>query len=77
MYCYYCPRPERTVPIRFVRSKRWKLYGNGSFFDIQNDVLEQHPVDTQRLRPDAQDAFEELSAAIQASPAKGQSLLEY
>ena len=77
MYCYYCPRPERTPPIRFVRNKRWKLYGNGSFFDIQNDVLEQHPVDTQRLRTDAQDAFEELSAAIQASPAKGQSLLEY
>ena len=23
IHCYYCPRPERTPPVRFVRDRRW------------------------------------------------------
>ena len=43
VHCYYCPRPERTEPKQFVRDKRWKLYGDGTFFDAANDVLRNIP----------------------------------
>jgi arylsulfatase A len=43
IYCYYCPRPEKTPPIRFVRDRRWKLYGDGRLFDVLNDPGEAHP----------------------------------
>ena len=38
MHCFYCPRPERTPAKQFVRDKRWKLYRDGTFFDVANDV---------------------------------------
>ena len=49
IHSYYCPRPEKTSPIRFVRDQRWKLYRNGQFFDTQSDVLEQHPLNLHQL----------------------------
>ena len=44
LYCYYNSRPERTEPARFVRNQRWKLYGDGRFYDVANDVLEKSPI---------------------------------
>lgn len=77
IHCYYCPRPERTEPKRFVRDKRWKLYGDGSFFDVTNDVLEQDPLTEDELSPEARTAKRKLEEAISSMPAEGQSLLEF
>lgn len=77
MYCYYCPRPEKTRPVRFVRDRRWKLYGDGRFYDVPHDVLEKKPLDTSRLDADAQSAWQKLSAALQSMPDTGQSLLQF
>lgn len=71
IFIYYCPRPEKTKPLRFVRDKRWKLYGDGRLFDVPNDEFEKKPVtgeDAVRAR---------LQKALDAMPATGQSLLQY
>lgn len=79
LFCFYCPRPERTAPQRFVRNKRWKLYGNGKFFDVRNDVLEQRPLTDEDLqsRSRAAAARKELQEALNAMPAEGQNLLKF
>ncbi|MEN8124187.1 MAG: sulfatase-like hydrolase/transferase [Bacteroidota bacterium] len=37
---------------QFVRTLRYKLYQNGSFFDLTNDKLEKNPLNTDSLEPD-------------------------
>lgn len=71
IFCYYNPRPERTKPSRFVRNQRWKLYGDGRFFDIANDPEEKSPLDgdsPERTR---------LEKALATMPSEGQSLLKF
>ena len=77
IYCYYCPRPERTQPARFVRDQRWKLYGDGRFFDIANDPAEKYPLENLESDTPADIARRKLSAALQSVPAEGQTLLEF
>lgn len=77
IYCYYCPRPEQTKPVRFVRDHRWKLYGDGRFFDVQSDVLEQSPITDISSQPDAAAAHDKLSSALATMPSEGQTLLKF
>ncbi len=77
VYCYYCPRPERTEPKRFVRDKRWKLYGDGSFFDVEHDTLEERPLGDESLAPKAAAAKRRLQAAIASMPEEGANLLKF
>ncbi|MCG8649002.1 MAG: sulfatase-like hydrolase/transferase [Pirellulales bacterium] len=71
MYCYYNPRPEKTKPQRFVRDQRWKLYGDGRFFDVENDPHEKYPLKQRN------EAWKKLSAAMASMPDEGQSLLKF
>jgi arylsulfatase A len=77
IFCYYCPRPEKTAPIRFVRDQRFKLYGDGRFFDVRNDVLEQEPLTDLQDRTAAQAARARLRKALDAMPSVGQALLKF
>ncbi len=77
IHCYYCPRPEKTKPVRFVRDQRWKLYGSGQFFDVSKDPLEEHPLAKPAFSDDAAKAHRKLTAALKSMPAKGQSLLKF
>lgn len=77
IYCYYCPRPERSKPTRFVRDREWKLYGDGRLFHVENDVAEKNPIPQADAGPDAQAARTKLAAALESMPAEGQSLLQY
>lgn len=71
IYCYYNPRPEKTQPARFVRDQRWKLYGDGRFYDVANDSLEERPIDEKN------EAWHKLSKALASMPAEGESLLQF
>ncbi len=71
IFCYYNPRPEKTKPVRFVRNQRWKLYGDGRFFDVTSDPLEKHPLDVQN------DAYQKLKTALESTPSKAASLLNF
>ncbi len=44
IFISYSPRGLEAAPYRcFVRDKRWKLYADGSLYDVPNDWLEQSP----------------------------------
>ena len=75
IYCYYNPRPEKTKPSYFVRDKRFKLYGDGRFYDLQSDVLEK----TDIPNPDgpALTAYKKLQAALASMPNEGSKLLKF
>jgi hypothetical protein len=60
-----------------VRDQRWKLYGDGRFFDVQQDTLEQKSLDRSSLADEPLKAYQKLRAAIESMPAKGQSLLKF
>ena len=48
IYSYYDPRPgwdkDQFTRHVSVRDRRWKLYENGSLYDVANDVLERRPI---------------------------------
>ncbi len=73
IFIYYWPRPEKGEPTRFVRNRRWKLYGDGRLFDVKNDVLEKHPIpggESKTLRGILQKAMDRM-------PSEGQTLLKF
>jgi len=43
IFCHYDPRWGNRRKRRFVRDKRWKLYGNGDLYNVPADTLEQKP----------------------------------
>ena len=73
MFCFYHPRPERGEAVRFVRDQRWKLYGDGRFYDISKDVEEKSPLPAEANSK----AHTRLKAALDKMPAKGQMLLNF
>ncbi len=77
IYVYYCPRPEKTPPRRFVRDTRFKLYGDGRFLDVAADVLEQHPITDPSVDSETAAAHSRLTRALASMPGKGQSLLKF
>ena len=76
VYIYYCPRPERSKPVFFIRDQRWKLYGDGRFYDIKNDVLEKTPL-SDNLPLDAEEARKKLISGLESMPRVGRSLLKF
>ncbi len=77
IFCYYNPRPEKTKPIRFVRNQQFKLYGDGRFFNVANDVLEQKDLSRSKLTKELSSIRLSLNAALDQYPAVGQSLLRF
>jgi len=73
IFVYYWPRPERGEAAKFVRNKRWKLYGDGRLYDVQNDILEKHPVTS----PEYNSIRRDLQAAMDRMPEEGQKILQF
>ncbi len=44
VFCHYEPNWGKFETRRYVHNTKWKLYGNGSFYDLQNDPLEKNPL---------------------------------
>jgi len=49
----------------FVKDRRWKLYGDGRFYDTQNDSWEKRPLPLDHLPPPAAASHKMLEQAIQ------------
>lgn len=73
IYVYYWPRPEKGEAKVFVRNKRWKLYGDGSMFDIHSDPLEFKPIDPKLHNK----TWQFLSTELNTMPQQGQKILQY
>ena len=82
IFISYSPRGLEAAPYRcFVRDKRWKLYADGSLYDVPNDWLEQSPAigkdaieARKRLRPILERILNDTPAKhIQYKPAAKRS----
>ena len=69
IYSYFWPRPDRkgTIPVRFARDLRYKLYAGGALFDLSEDPDEKHPLPPGAL-PEVR---ERLRRVIEGFPEKG------
>lgn len=45
LYMFYEPKWGKFEKGIFVRDKKYKLYSDGRFYDLQQDVLEENPID--------------------------------
>lgn len=50
----------------FVKDRRWKLYGDGRFYDTLDDSWEKHPLPLEHLPPAAAASHKRLERAIQS-----------
>jgi arylsulfatase A-like enzyme len=73
MFIHYEPRWPSGSPARYAFDRRWKLYQDGGFFDMQADPLEASPLDITALDPDAADAYQSLAAVTESMPGQLQS----
>ena len=58
-----------------MRDKRFKLYGDGRFYDVQSDVLEKTSISSPNGK--ALTAYKKLQAALASLPSEGSKLLEF
>ena len=78
LYTYYFPRPfsdEFRTPythpeVRYVRDRRFKLYGNGELFDVREDPLETAPLPPSH--GPSQAARSRLEGALRSMPSRGE-----
>ncbi len=77
IYIFSCPRPGRQEPVYFARDQRWKLYGDGRFFDIARDPLEEEPLPEPEPATEAAATKQKLAAALAEMPSEGQMLLRF
>ncbi len=56
IFCHYDPRWGQWSLKRYAQDKRWKLYGDGSFYDLRSDPLEERPLALDQLGRDAEGA---------------------
>jgi arylsulfatase A len=62
IYSWYSPRGEALRECAF--NARYKLYRTGEFYDLRQDVGEQHPLAPEARSADAMDAARMLEAAL-------------
>jgi arylsulfatase A len=63
IYIWYS-RSGGPTGAEFTRTKRYKLYRTGEFFDVQQDELEQRPLDVAALPADVRRIRANLQAAL-------------
>lgn len=61
---------ERGGSRFFVRTQRWKLYNDGTLFDVANDPFEKKPVPADQRPAESEADFGSLSAAIKSLSAR-------
>ena len=64
IFCAYTPRWVNLPDARFVRDHRYKLYDDGRFYDLADDVLEARPMATDALDASADEARRRLQGVL-------------
>ncbi len=60
---------KKWPPVRFVRTKRYKLYADGRFFDVPHDWEEQRPIAAGRAGAAGEKARAMLQSVLDRTPA--------
>ncbi len=64
IFCDYDPKWGKWTKKRYVQNKEWKIYEDGRIFNLKMDVLEENPLDRQRLNRDALMIIEEFEDVL-------------
>ena len=68
VYMYYKPLWSTFENGVFVRDQRYKLYGDGRFYDVGEDVLEHNPIPLTRLQGEASQAVTKFQKVLHQMP---------
>jgi len=65
VYSWYEREGRRDQARQFARTARHKLYGDGRFYDVAADPLEQKPLAAEKLSEEARKVRSELAAVLE------------
>jgi arylsulfatase A len=65
IYSWYSRKGQQEDARVFARNQRYKLYGDGSFFDIREDMEEKEPLRAEDLSPEQQEVRKKLRQVIE------------
>ncbi len=64
IYCWYARSGKQSEAKQFARTRRYKLYRSGAFYDIREDVLEKEPLRDSDLNAEERRTKAKLRAAL-------------
>jgi arylsulfatase A-like enzyme len=70
-FVHYDPRWNKRVSQyrnQFVRSKNYKLYASGKFYNLKNDIMEKHSIDFQNMSKKEKRIFSKLKQELSKHP---------
>ena len=70
-FVHYDPKWSKNVNRyrnQFVRTQEYKLYSDGRYYDLSNDVLEQRPLPEDSLSSQETEAFQLLKSELEKHP---------
>ena len=82
LFVHHDHRPEeRNEAIRFARTRRYKLYGDGRFYDVPDDWEEQSPLtdltpEATKVRAKLQDVLDSMPPAAPGAPTQLRAVAE-
>lgn len=78
VFMNYNPKPgvgkDDFYPSEFVLNAKYKLYGDGNFYDIENDVSEKNSIESDEITPEmkkVRDRFEVILDSLKKYPSYG------
>lgn len=72
LYMFYEPKWGKFEKGIFVRDKKYKLYNDGRFYDVEQDVLEKNPIDVAAAQGQALAAAKKLKKVMDQMHASNQ-----
>ncbi len=64
VFCDYAPRWGKFPEARYAHDHRWKLYADGRFYDLKNDIGEERPLTREELPEEGQQARKKLENVL-------------
>ena len=69
LFVHWDANPTNSVPpLRFARSKRFKLYHTGLFYDMRSDWEERNPISTRNLPAQIAPIYDRLQSVLDSMP---------
>ncbi|MEM9144016.1 MAG: sulfatase-like hydrolase/transferase [Bacteroidota bacterium] len=68
IYCYYAPHWGKFNPKSYVQNQRWKLYGNGEFYDLAKDPREKTPLDLASQPAELSPLIQQFNSVLETYP---------
>jgi arylsulfatase A len=65
VYCHYDPNWGKRLPASWVHDKRWKLYSDERFYNVQDDPEELNPIPDAALTSEARKAKKGFTTVLE------------